>query len=162
MGNSSTSSRGDLELPFLQLRISEDTTKEDDADYILVFYNPFICLPGDTPTGYSATCISKEKAETSFLAMFRTVKNCKCDKSEEPFIREIRSKIKTFLAEKGDKIPFDSFAEICLSTILWLFESHLKLKVSLFKSIDNAKIYCKLRATTENLKIHADLIDYHL
>jgi len=36
------------------------------------------------------------------------------------------------------------------------------LKVDLFNSADNSKLFCKLRATTENLKIHADLIDYPL
>ena len=60
------------------------------------------------------------------------------------------------------KIPFDEFATICIGTVVEVLQTVLKLKVDLFTGIDSSTIFCKLRSTDENLKIHAQLIKYHL
>ena len=88
-----------MEMPLLAAQINKDDidtyNKEDDSDYILVFYNPYNQLPGEEPEGKSKDTISKKKAIKSFLGMFRT--GTEADDSDEPYITDLRNDIHEFV-----------------------------------------------------------------
>jgi hypothetical protein len=61
-----------------------------------------------------------------------------------------------------DSLFFRDFLEFMLMEVVFVLQDHLNLEVKLFYSRDKDEIFCKLTAAEENLRIHADLIDYRL
>lgn len=62
---------------------------------------------------------SKEQAEKTFLAIFRTAKHVESE-DEEDFLKTLRANIQTFLDGK-DQVKFDDFAQFTIGEVLWLF-----------------------------------------
>ena len=176
-----------LELPLLAGHASEefDSSKEDNSDYILIFHNPFASKDMNEKKGLSATTIGFTEGAESFLAMFRTSINQEQEEAEKEeaeneeaeneeekkkkramagWRKKLKNMIDEFITKLGDydEIPFDKFAKLCIGAVVDILQTELKLKVELFTGVDSSTIFCKIRAKEENLKIHAELIEYHM
>ena len=64
--------------------------------------------------------------------------------------------------EDEDEIPYDKFAKLCIGAVVDVLQTVLKFEVDLFTGVDSSTIFCKVRAKEDNLKIHAELIEYHV
>ena len=86
-----------IEMPLLaHIKVDDvDYDKEDDSDYVMVFYNPYNQLPDEKPEGKSLDRVTKKKAIKSFLAIFRT--GIEAEDSDEPYITDLRNDIHEFV-----------------------------------------------------------------
>jgi hypothetical protein len=154
-------SLSEKEIPLLPV----EPVPEDPYDLILALRCPFRELYV-TEDDDEEEKVEKNAAVRSFLEIFRTAMHAPEDQSEEEadFIKSLRLRVSTFIMayRDTDEIPLSQFQSFCLTALLDFFQNHLFLDVALFYSCDKTQIFCKLRADDDNLKAHADLIDYKL
>lgn len=117
--------------------------------------------------------ISKDDAEELFWEIFRTRPDLKEDddsgiesddeewEHEPGFVKGVKEKLKEFL-DSCENVDYKEFAILILETIVEVMQDHLHLVVKAFYSRDKDEIFLKVRATEENLKVQADLVDYRL
>jgi hypothetical protein len=135
--------------------------------YVLHFPNPYD--PNTIEMGGLGTEIDKEHAEkllhNSFkiigeqtLNLTRFLARNEKEGSPDWIIEDIFK----FVLAHEEKIPTKNFLEYVMKTLLIILQRYLKFRVEMFHSRDNDEIFIKLWLSEENLKIHADLIDYQL
>jgi hypothetical protein len=129
-----------------------------------VFNSPFrdLFVTSDDP---EEAMIDKNYAAKTFLAIFRTTFLSDIELAKEhKFLKHLRLKLSTFIMIYRDQelIPIHEFQSMAMFNVLDFFQNYLMLDIKMFYSIDKDQIYCKVRASEENLKAHADLTDYKL
>jgi hypothetical protein len=151
---------------------------EEEYDYVIVFQNPY-CDDKDAIERLKQMVSAQESYE-AFIAMFRLVTDLGYyDSGTE--LQDVDSKHSRILARKiahqkkltdcweayrdresGGQFTKGDYLELVIDTFLKILQEDIKLQVKLFYSRDKDEIFCKIRASDENLKTQADLSDYKL
>ena len=124
-------------------------------DYVLVFTNPYD--PTRLPVGQSsATQLELTQAKDMLARIFRLSEAS----LKKPWVQSLLDQFNAL--SKGQSIEGHRFAEFVLKSLVLVMQQELHLEVRLFFSRDKDEVFCKVRASEQNLKIQADLIDYAL
>lgn len=124
-------------------------------DYVLVFANPYD--PTRFPAGdRSDTQLELMQAKDMLARIFRLSETSLKRSWVQDLLKQLDS------LSSGQSIEHHRFAEFVLKSVVSVMQQELRLEVRLFFSRDKDEVFCKVRASEQNLKIQADLIDYPL
>lgn len=146
---------------------SQGQVQDEPYYYVLHFPNPYD--PNTIEMGGLGTEIDKDVATELLHNSFKIIGEqtlnltrflAKNEKEGSP--DWIIEDIFKFVLAHEDKIPTKNFLEYVMKTLLVILQRYLKFRVEMFHSRDNDEIFIKLWLSDENLKVHADLIDYQL
>ena len=122
------------------------SSREKD-DFVLVFVNPF--------DGPDYTCeafkksYTKEKARKNFDKFFRV-------DQEAHLVQEFLDEIDN---APGDEISEKMVMQLVVRAVLKIVQDYLMLHTKAHLSVDSDEIFVLLKASEENLKVGADLMD---
>lgn len=151
---------------------------EEEYDYVIVFQNPY-CEDKDAIERLKEKVSAQESYE-AYIAMFRLVTDLDYYESGSE-LQDVDSKQSRILARKiahqkklmecweayrsresEGQFTRGDYLELVIDTFLKILQEDIKLEVKLFYSRDKDEIFCKMRASEQNLKTQADLSDYKL
>ena len=132
-----------------------DPLQGERFDYVLVFTNPY------DPTRFSDSQSSDWRLEpVQAKDMLARIFRISDTNLKRPWVQSLLDQFNALLG--GQNIEHRRFAEFVLKSVVTVMQEELHLVVRLFYSRDKDEVFCKLRASEQNLKIQADLIDYSL
>ena len=154
------------------------TGYEEEYDYVIVFQNPY--CEDKAAIARLKEMVSAQESYEAFMDMFRLVTDLDYYESGTE-LQDVDSKHSRILARKikhqkklmecweayrsrmtEGQFTRGDYLELVIDTFLKILQEDIKLEVKLFYSRDMDEIFCKIRASDENLKTQADLGDYKL
>lgn len=141
----------------------KDDMADDPSHYVLVFPNPYY-----TETDIALNLGEKKPIKELLKIYNNTFRMLHASRQDTGAraerTRDTEKEWNTFVQSKAmdNSLVFKDFLEFMLKEIVHALQDNLNLEVRLFFSRDKDEIFCKVKATEENLRVHADLIDYRL
>lgn len=134
--------------------------QEESYDAVLIFVNPF----DSEEKGTTSTLTEELTIDMAVNLYHRVFQLHDIDNRDFDEIKKIDNDLKKFKREKelSTQIQLKDLVSLIFTNICYLLQHHCKFDISVTLSRDKDRIFVRIRASEENLKVAADLDNFQL